>query len=321
MAKSGIYAQDSHKTVITPEAVHSMKRSLPEGRTVPFIVEHDHTTMPFGKVIAVHVRESSEGETLLVGEVEEGVVSQVTHPDSGRILYRVDFDDARPFVRGHQHPEQGQCVVSVGREDFERHGDYERFVKELSQHRMSVRIHSRHSAALESLVTFVLEQPIGAAVVAWVVARIAKQVNRVIDDRFAEALDACLTRVSNGIGAMVRKRTAATEPTVEVICADTVSVRLVVVNSNDAARAFGCCIESLKHEIDAMADLVRIAASITFVFRRGRGWRFYYMTTRAGTVIGSRECWNRTERRIREVERARGARGLSEQNGGSEAGT
>ena len=310
MARSGVYTHGPSSVFLTPEAILDTAKSFPDGKAIPFIVEHDHRTMPFGKVVALHAEQSTDGEMLLLGEVEMGEVTHVRHSNSGRTLCRIAFDDNTPFVRTHHRTEDEQCLVSVGLEHFGEQTDYDSFVRKVSAHKMAVSIDGRHSAALEPLITFVMEQPIGSAIVAWILARIVKQANRLVDARLASAVDRCVQRVSLALRRFNAYRKQDVRAlTVRIAFDGTMSVALVL-EEDDLAEAFGVAIESLGDEIDALADLLKDAESVAFVYCRDAGWRFYHMTRGDGTVIGSEECWERTDRRLRGVVDARSGQRL-----------
>ena len=310
MAKSGVYRHGPVSVFLTPEAICDAAESFPDGKAIPFIVEHDCRTMPFGKVVALRAEESVDGKMLLLGEVEMGDVAHVRHSNSGRTLCRIAFDDDSSFVRRDDRTEDEQCHVSVGLEHFGERSSYDGFVREVSAQKMSVSIDGRHSAALEPLIAFVMEQPIASAIIAWILARLAKQANRLVDERLASAVDRCVQRVSLALKRFnAHRKRDARALTVRITVGGSISVALVL-EEDDLAEAFGVALESLGDEIDTLADLLEDAESVAFVYCREAGWRLYHMTMGDGTVIGSEECWERTDRRIREVVDARSGQRL-----------
>ena len=316
MARSGVYTHGPRSVFLTPETILDMAKSFPDGKAIPFIVEHDYRTMPFGKVVAVHAEESVDGVMFLFGDVEMGDVTHVRHGNSGRTLCHISFGDNIPFVRMHDGTDNEQCRVSVGLEHFDEQSDYDSFVQEVTAHKMSVSIAGRHSAVLEPLITFVMEQPIGSAIIAWILARIVKQANRLVDERLASAVDGCVERVSLALRRFnAHRKQDERALTIRIIFDGTMSVALIL-EEDDLTEALGVALESLRDEIDALANLLENAESVALVYRRDAGWQLYHMTTGDGTVIGSEECWERTNRRIKEVVDTRPGERLSKRKNG-----
>ena len=68
------------------------------------------------------------------------------------------------------------------------------------------------------------------------------------------------------------------------------------------AEDFPCInLENLATELKKYRDILLHAEEVTFLRTGPDGWKFQYLKTRKGEILGTGECYSRTLERLREV--------------------
>ena len=116
MAATGVINQGGTRIKITREAIESMVSSVDSQRALPFIVEHDPSCMPIGKVTELWA-EPFENEYAAMGRVYmEESARAITHVRSGMRLVCLDFAEApQPFVRKPRGDIDSALAIAVDR--------------------------------------------------------------------------------------------------------------------------------------------------------------------------------------------------------------
>lgn len=309
LAKTGVVQQREVTTMITKEALQSLVDGLNTDRSLPFIVEHDPSGMPIGKVTQAWL-EPSGADWVAKGRIHiEHSARRVTHAQSGAELVCLDFQDApEPFVQRYGQCGRNAISVGIDRANFESIDHYEAF-KETLEHIDSDFLQKdigRHSAIPEPLIEFILSDPVlRTALTVWLLRRAEKFATYTVDETLKKAADELVELISVKISKIVRafkKHQAEVDAPVVNQIVIPGELALVLLVSLDAGEEFpGIDLKKLTKELEKYSDLLGDAEEARFAWSDG-SWKLLYMKTRSGRAIGTTECLERTLSRLEGAE-------------------
>lgn len=305
LAKTGVVQQRDIETLITREALQSLVDQLNMGRSTPFIVEHDPTAMPIGKVTQAWL-EPSGTDWIAKGRVYvERSGRRVTHTQSGDELVYLDFKHApEPFTRRYEYRDSQAISVGIDSANFANIDDYLEFKGALERidSNIAQKDIGRHSAIPEPLIEFVFSyRVLETYLTLWLLRRATKAANYVVDETLKKAADQLVETIGSKISKTVRAfREHQAEVNAPVVNQLVIpgEITLVLLISLDAGEVFpGIDLKKLTTEIEKYGDLLGDAEEARFSWS-GDSWKFLYMKTRSGQAIGTAECFDRTLRRL-----------------------
>ena len=310
MVTTGVVSQGGTRIEITREAIESLVDSADEGRALPFVVEHDPSCIPIGKITELWA-EPFEREYAAMGRVhiEEGART-VAHLKSGTSLVCLGFVEApKPFVRKSRDEEGDFVVISVDRANFQDAQSHAAFVDAVGRidERIACRGIVRHSLVPEPLIEFVLSDihiKMAVALGLWTFRRVEKFVRYTVDETLKESADSIIAVLSAKIRETVKayshRRTEDRSPILVEITIPGDLDLILLARVGGRVEFPGIGLENLTSEMEKYGDVLQQAEEATFL-RTDTGWKFQYLKTRTGEVLGSEECYSRTLRRLRGV--------------------
>lgn len=305
LAKTGVVRQRDIETLITKEALQSLVDQLNTERSTPFIVEHDPTAMPIGKVTQAWL-EPSGADWIAKGRIHvERSGRRVTHTQSGEELVYLEFKHApAPFTRRYEYRDSKAISVGTDSANFANIEEYLAFKEALERidSRIAQKEIGRHSAVPEPLIEFIFSYPVLQTFLAlWLLRRATKVATYVVDETLKKAADQLVDTISSKISKTVRAfREYQAEVDAPIVNQLVIpgQVTLVLLISLDAGDEFpGIDLKKLTREIEKYGDLLGDAEEARFSWS-GDSWKFLYMRTRSGQAIGTTECFDRTRRRL-----------------------
>lgn len=305
LAKTGVVQQRDIETLITREALQSLVDQLNMERSMPFIVEHDPTAMPIGKVTQAWL-EPSGADWVAKGRIYvERSGRRVAHTQSGEELVYLDFEDApEPFTRRYEYRDSQAISVGTDSANFANIADYLAFKEALERidSNIAQKDIGRHSAIPEPLIEFIFSYSVlGTFLALWLARRVTKVATYVVDETLKKAADQLVDTIASKISETVRAfrehQAEVDAPVVNqlVIPGETTLVLLVSLDAGDEFP--GIDLKKLTREMEKYGDLLGDAEEARFSWS-GDSWKFLYMKTRSGQAIGTTECFDRTLRRL-----------------------
>ena len=320
VARTGIVEQGGVKTRITREAIESIPDQIGGDRAIPVIPNHDPFCLPIGKIKEAWVEPHGDEYAAIVRMHIEDVHSIEMHRRSGVELVRLDFDDSpEPFLeRGYTNREQPTDALTVDLANFDNPQDYTKFANDVSLIDDRIICDSaigRHSLVPEPLIQFVLSDPEMCAALAigvWAFKRAEKFVRYTVDETLRKAADDISDSLSMKMKNILRayrshqsehNRSSITQI---VIPGNTELILLVKTELDEEFPTLD--LKKITAEMEKYGDLLQEADSATFARVGINDWKFEYLTTRSGKVVGTRNCYERTKKLMRDMEKDQSSR-------------
>ena len=306
-------AKDAHNVVFTKEALESAAEGMNGDRAVRMGANHDPFCMPYGKIVEARVEPKENGHVLVARMYIEDHFMQLTREKTGEQLVLLDFAKyPKPFNKRFENESHDQTEVHVDFVNFESKHNYDKFIDEVNSidDELSYgRGLGRKSLIPEPFIQIVLSHPETVAVLStvgwWMFVRAKKFINHTVDETLRKVGDDLSDKLSAKIisvyEAYKRHQAQDERPVVtQIVMPGDVELNLLTKTEHDA-KHLGMDWESLRAEIEKCSDLLQHADSVTFGREGASNWKFLYMTTKTGEVIGTLECFDRTRRVLKEV--------------------
>lgn len=314
---TGIVKQGGISVRITREALESFPEQVARGPSLPIIIDHDPSSLPIGRIEEAWVEPFGDEYALVARIHIEDTYSIVTHKRSGAGLVRLDFEgNPKPFMVGkYKKIEDHRDLVAVDLANFDSPKGYAAFAEDVSAIDDSVVCDNgiqRYALVPEPLLQFVLSNPeLSAAMTvgAWVLGRVEKFVRYTVDETLRKTADdisdSLSTKMKSILKAYGTHRSQDNRGVVAqiVIPGNPELILLVRTAANEEFPAID--LKKLATEMERYGDLLQEANSATFARVGSDGWELQYLTTRAGKVIGTTECYERTMRAMDRMGRDR----------------
>ncbi|MYN67644.1 MAG: hypothetical protein F4X11_21880 [Acidobacteria bacterium] len=309
MATTAAVEQGGARISIAKEAIESFVDQVNGERALALVVEHDPLCMPVGKTKEAWT-EAVGGEYAAMARIHiEDGARGMTHVKSGAKLVCLSFAEApKPFVNEVKQGEHNSVAIRVDRANFESpksRDDFMEAVKRIDDGIVREEM-GRRSIVPEPLIQFVVSNVnlgVALAVGLWMFKRAEKFVRYTIDETLRKTADEISDTLSAKIKEVVRaysSRQTTDDRAVltEVVIPSNVTV-ILITKTNRCEEFSEIDLKNVVAEMEQYGDLLRQAQEVTF-FRTGTNdWTLQHLKTRAGEVIGTLECYNRTMERLR----------------------
>lgn len=309
-AKTG---RDAHNVVLTKEALESAAEGVNGDRAVRMTANHDPFCMPYGKMIEAWVEPKENHHVLVARIYTEDNVKHLVSQETGEQLALLDFAKyPKPFNKRSGNESHDKTEVNVDFANFASKENYDRFLNEVNntdERLRSGRGVGRKSLIPEPFILIVLSNPeaavVASAVGLWVGVRAKKFIDHTIDETLRKVGDDLSDKFSAMIitvlEAFKRHQAYDERPVVtQIVMPGDVELNLLTRTERDAKHQ-ELNLGSLRAEIEKYSDLLQDADSVTFGREGNSNWKFLYLTTKTGGVIGTIESFNRTLRVLDEV--------------------
>ena len=292
----------------TKESIESVANHLNGKRALPFIVQHDPSCMPLGKVTDAWIEPFGQEHALMARFYIESAQAASHVPSSTKLVY-LSFQNApKPFILECKPTEDNSItVVGVDRANFKDTSSRDAFldaVADIDSHFAFTEV-GRHSLVPEPLIEFLLSDELALAIGLWVLRRAELFLRHTIDETLKKVgntiSDDLSTKIKKTLQAYNHHRDADSRPiTVKVLIRN--DPNLVLLSRVSPAEDFPCInLENLATELKKYRDILLHAEEVTFLRTGPDGWKFQYLKTRKGEILGTGECYSRTLERLREV--------------------
>ena len=194
--------------------------------------------------------------------------------------------------------------------NFSSATDHSQFIDEVNQidEHATSEIIGRHSLVPEPILQFVISNPDLSAVLGigawWAVNRIEKFLEYTVDETLKKTGDAIYDSLSMKLrrvfGAYKNRQSDDERPVLlQIVIPGDIDLILLdrVQNSEEPPKID---LQKLAAEIEKYSDLLQLAQEVTFVKSEVDDWKFQYLKTRTGEVIGTLECLELTVQRYQE---------------------
>ena len=311
VATTGIVKQGGFRVRLTREAIESFPAQIAEDQAIPFTINHDPFCMPIGKIEEAWVEPYGEEYAVMARIHLEDAYSVRTYPGSGVALVHLDFaNNPKPFKRERSRKvEQRQHILSVDLANFDNLQDYTRFEDDVALIDDDIACGhdiGRHALIPEPFIQFVVSNPELSAVLAWTFLRAEKFVRYAADETLRkigdDISDFLSMKIKGILSAYGSHRSKDNRPPVTeiVIPGDTELTLLVRTEVDEEFPTID--MTKLTAEMEKHRDILQDADSATFARVGTNNWEFQYLKTRSGKVVGTLECYKRTEETMRRME-------------------
>ena len=305
--------KDAHNVVLTKEALESAAEGVNGDRAVRMGANHDPFCMPYGKIVEAWVEPREYCHVLVARMYVEDHVKQLIREKTGEQLALLDFGKyPKPFNKVFKNESHDQTEVHVDFVNFDSKQNYVGFMDEVKNIGDGLSCgggFGRKSLIPEPFIQIVLSDPEAAAVASalglWMMVRAKRFIDHTIDETLRKVGDDLSDKLSAKIISVYEsfKRHQAQDerPVVtKIIMPGDLELNLLTKTEHDAKRQ-GMDLGSLRAEIEKYSDLLQVADSVTFGREGASNWKFLYLTSKTGKVIGTSECFDRTLRVLDEV--------------------
>ena len=292
----------------TKESIESAANKLNGKRALPFIVQHDPSCMPLGKVTDAWIEPFGQEHSLMARFYIESAQAASHVPSSTKLVY-LSFQNApKPFILECKPTEDNSLtVVGVDRANFKDTSSRDAFldaVADIDSHFAFTEV-GRHSLVPEPLIEFLLSDELALAIGLWVLRRAELFLRHTIDETLKKVgntiSDDLSTKIKKTLQAYNHHRDADSRPiTIKVLIRN--DPNLVLLSRVSPAEDFSCMnLDNLATELKKYRDILLHAEEVTLLRTGPDGWKFQYLKTRKGEILGTGECYSRTLERLREV--------------------
>jgi len=296
---------DMHNEIISKEALEGAANQINSDRKPIFTVEHDTALPPIGKVLRAWIEPLEDSEYQLLAEVEIFEKDDpLMLPDGSQGLVRQSNTDHHPFVSKEENvPEQ--ITLKVDHANFASQEEYEAFIEDL--HRDSslpfqTQLIGRKAYIpdVEAIIT------LGRELLAYLAFR------KIIDKFGDKASDKLSDELSNeAVSFYIWVKTTAIKlakytvpknyPITYVFSVPINPHVELVARTSDASEVAASIMEdNLEKPLkQAMEFRDRLGAeSVQYLLDKTGEWKFNYLLTNKGKVIGTRKSFSRKARQI-----------------------
>jgi hypothetical protein len=288
--------RDSHGDRFAPESFDRVANDINTGASCPaFGVEHDRTLPPLGKVIAARIEDLPDGERLLVltQDLFENE-RQITLPD-GTVGFVSESDsDRRPFVQTIKPVDVTHVQIDrVNLEDPDEADQFFSDVRSATSEPFEEGAFFRKAAVPDPELVIVAAKTIAAALVGKkVVDKVVDSIGDKVKGDLAKLYDLARAAVVNFAKRAVPRNRPHTY--LVVIPGDPV-IELVAVTTLPDAFLEALTEAHLKEAVERALELHSRfdTARVQMLLAKDGTWRFNYLVTHQGTVIGTDESLRR----------------------------
>lgn len=304
---------DAHRVLITKEALESMAEGMNGDRAVRMGANHDPFCMPCGKIVKAWVEPREDRHVLVARTYIEDNASYLVHSEFREQLTLLAFADfPKPFNRSFESVSSDKTEVLVDFVNFDSKQNYGRFLIEANQIDDGLscgRGLGRKSLIPEPFIHIVLSHidadTIASVVGLWAIIRVKKFIDHTVDETFRKVGDEISEKLSAKIISVFeayKRHKSRDERSIVTQIDIPGDVEVILLTRTAHSSEFqGIDLTSLREELEKYKDVLHGADSITFGREGNDRWKFLYMTTKAGQVIGTRECFERTLKTLDEV--------------------
>ena len=318
LATTGIVEQGGSRIQITKEAIESIADHVNGERALPFIVEHDPSCMPLGKLTEGWTEPFGSEYAAMASVYVEEDAQGVIHAKSGTDLVRLNFAGApKPFARARSNGEKGPLAIAVDLANFadvESHAAFVAAVERIDGEIVCRKV-GRHTLVPEPFIEFLISDiHIKMAVVVglWIFRRAEKFIRYTVDETLKRTADAVVEVLSAKISRVVKaygERHTKDDRHVLVKVVIPGDMDVILLTRMQGTEEYPkTWLEDLTVEMEKYGDILQQAEEAVFCRTEG-GWEFQYLKTHTGEVVGTRECYSKTIERVRKVGRASGTSG------------
>ncbi len=289
---------DRHYHRLTKEGLERLARGYNGSEAGVLNVEHDRTLPPIGKMIEAWVEPTDDGEYQLVVMLEEfDDIYNVKLPDGTMLLGQRSSTDDRPFVSLH-HTAPAQTDIAIDPTNFRSKEDLKAFLQAIDEDTPITKSQfSRKSWVNDAQTIITLSEPfliylLGRQAINKIQGRLADEV---ADDavRFYRLIRSVAVAMARYTVPKNRPITyifvAPGKPTVEFAIRTTRPDE--VYNMMQVEHLSRLLKEARSNELPLQAKTVQ------YLLQDGK-WKFNYLLTDKGEVIGTQESFLRRARRI-----------------------
>ena len=302
LARSGVVV---HGVVMSKAAVESLVESINVPTDAVRIgVEHNPRFMPFGKLTAATLVEDGDEYVASATGVMNYSPQPLLHRSTRAELILLDFpDDRRPFKRFGEMVDGDKVVVGADPANLseeERHA-FENDLAALSGVSSETRMMVRHSLEPGVLLELVVSHPMETFAIlslCWLGRRLERFVTAVADEMLMRQVgptcDALDDKIESIVAAFRRRRQSDESIQIHVFLPleECEVVLLMQLREEDDLVLLDRT--AIGEELDKWEDFLEGADTIVLEIERDGGCVLLYALMYDGSVIGSKECYERS---------------------------
>lgn len=307
MSRSVILATtkvDAHNTKIHKEALEGAADDICNGKyAIPITIEHDLTTMPIGKIIKAHVGKYDDNDYALYAESDIFESNYLILDGQTYVFLKSTIDD-RPFSSDVKNDNDKLSILtdSVNFESYDAAND---FFEELRRDcDIETSYIFRKSVIPDPELIFQLVETSVNALFIYLASKTAleKIENHVLENALTE-LDNLYATIKTVIFSAVKHFRPKNRPVTYVfqLCRKFL-IEFIVQTADPNIVLESLAVEKLLDALDAIERLQSLFSNflkIQLVYDIDeKVWKFNYLTTEKGEVIGTELAYNATMRKF-----------------------
>lgn len=283
-----------NQMVLTVESLQENAKRLNTTKRKPAIlIEHDPLCPPVGQMISGRVIKIDGGHHALVaGDDIFPDPVPLTLPNGDSALIQSSRENSFPFWHGQFHHPQSYCVC-IDPQNLGGIDGFSRFVEELESIAgapIEAQPSCRRSWLPDPLVVFTLSASASAAI--WIGARLGKAAGEVLEKEAKSFLEVIVAAVKKA-AALANPINRPIDYVLEIHGEPNVEL---VARTRNADLVISAMMKSPLERVKERADELRAwlnAEFVQFEMRDDGSWKFNYLLTADGKVIGSRRAFSR----------------------------
>ena len=302
LARSGVVV---HGVVMSKAAVESLVELVNTStRAVRIGVEHDPRYMPFGKWHkATLAEDGDEYVAVATGTMNDSPQLLLRHLTQDELVLLEFPDDRRPFKRFGEAVDYDEIVVAADPANLseEEWHAFENDLAALPGVSSETRMKVRHSLEPSVLLELVVSHPMETFAVlstCWAVQRLRRFVTAVADEmlmrRVGPTCDALDDKIKSIVAAFRRQRQKDETIQIHLILPLEECQIVLLMQSREKGDPTPLDRVAIGEELDKWEDFLEDADTIVLEIERDGGCVLLYALMYDGSVIGSKECYERS---------------------------
>lgn len=286
---------DGHGMRMSKEALDQAAAQI-NGPIVPGMgIEHDITLPPIGKLVKAEVRQLPDGEFGVFGEYllyDPENTKEILLPN-GETAYVDTWTDTRPFADKHEEI-PSEIEYAYDPTNFQTENEMEKFQEELREEGPN----QQELLLRKSLISdpeFIIK--LSQHGVEFLIAhQLLKKVGKQITEDLSNDIGKLYSSIRNAAFKYGKYCIPKNRPITYVLIIPGAPTKEFVVRTTDAATLSEAIhhdkLASALEEADRMHETVG-AQKIQFLLAQDGNWKFNYMLTTTGSVVGTKDAVNR----------------------------
>lgn len=292
---------DRHSEKFSKEVLETMVEDINnDNRAILNTIEHDLTIPPYGKITRaeLELREDGEYQVVAINEYFENI-EWLKLDDGTKIFKQGSAKDRRPFRNRYDEFDENYSI-GVDWNNFEPKSEYEKYFEDIRKDTdvdFSSGLFGRKSYIPDPEIIIGIAKIIGTYLVA---KKVFGKIEDKVGDIAAEEIEKFYQFIKSAIINGVKYLKPSNRPITYFFVLSKEPLIEFVAKTNDADKLISALtIENIEETLNSVAELLNKfgATRIQYILDDNE-WKFNYLLTNEGEVIGTKKSLSRRATRI-----------------------